>query len=142
MMDDNGLLWIAPMGKTPRLAVPQSLIPGILVLVHSTYGHPGTARTMTLVSLRYYWPTLTKDVRNSVLSCGCRRRKRSTSQRVARLPARFLRPGVMLEIDIQDMEIKSDASNKVLLVAVDKPANSCSPSHSPRRKRSVWRINC
>ena len=24
VMDDNGLLWVAPLGKVPRLAVPQS----------------------------------------------------------------------------------------------------------------------
>ena len=27
VMNDNGLLWIAPLGKIPRLAVPQSLVP-------------------------------------------------------------------------------------------------------------------
>ena len=36
------------------------------------------------------------------------------------LPARFLRPGEVLEVDIQGMGVKSDARNKVLLVAVDK----------------------
>ena len=86
---------------------------------HSTYGHLGMAKT-ALISRRYCWPTLIRDVRDYVLSCGCRRRKRSASQRVAILPAMFLRPGEILEVDIQDTGVKSDASNKVLLVAVDK----------------------
>ena len=120
VMDDNGLLWLAPLGKVPRLAIPQSLVSGIMALAHSTYGHPGTARSTALISRQCCWPTLIRDVRNYVLPCGCRRRKQSASQRVAMLPARFPRPGEVLEVDIQDMGVKSDAGNKVLLVAVDK----------------------
>ena len=69
VMDDNGLLWVAPLGKVPRLAVPQSLVPGIMARAHSTYGHPGTARTTALISRRYCWPTLIRDVRDCVPSC-------------------------------------------------------------------------
>ena len=36
------------------------------------------------------------------------------------LLSRFLRPGEILEVDIQDMGVKSDAGNKVLLATVDK----------------------
>ena len=91
-----------------------------MALAHSIYEHPGTARTTALIRSRYCWPNLIKDLTDFVLSCGCRRRKRSASHRVAMLPSRFLRPGEVLEVDIQDMGVKSDAGNKVLLVAVDK----------------------
>ena len=57
-----------------------------------------------------------------MLSCGWRRLKRSTSQRVAMLPARFLKPWEVLEMDIQDMGAKSEAGNKHLLVIVDRPS--------------------
>ena len=70
VIDDNGLLWVAPWGKIPRLAFPLSLVPGIMALAHSTYGHPGTARTTVLISHRYCWPTLIKDVKDYVLSRG------------------------------------------------------------------------
>ena len=40
VIDDNGLLWYAPLGCTLRLAIPRSLAPGILELVHTTCGHP------------------------------------------------------------------------------------------------------
>ena len=49
VMDDNGLLWVAPLGKIPRLAVPHSPVPGIMALAQSTYGHPGMARTTALI---------------------------------------------------------------------------------------------
>ena len=74
VMGDNGRLWVAPLGKIPRLVVPQSLVRGTMALAHSTYGHPGTARTTALISRWYCWPTVIKDVRDYVLSCGCRSR--------------------------------------------------------------------
>ena len=40
------------------------------------------------------------------------------------LPARFLRSGEVLEVDIQDTGVKSDAGNKVLPVAVEKASKS------------------
>ena len=55
-----------------------------------------------------------------MLSCGCRSLKRSTSKRVTMLPARFLKPREVLEIDIHDMGARSEAGNKHLLVIVDR----------------------
>ena len=47
--DDNGLLWYITPGSTLRLAIPHSLVPDILPLVHTTYGHSGIAQTTELV---------------------------------------------------------------------------------------------
>ena len=55
-----------------------------------------------------------------MLSCGCRRLKRSTSQRVAMLPARFLKPWEVLVMDIHGMEARSETGNKHLPVIVDR----------------------
>ena len=85
--DDDGLLWYAPPGSILRLAIPRSLVPGGLAFVHTTYGHPGLARTTELTQRKYHWTSLKSDVRDYVLSCGCRRLKSSTSQRVTMLPA-------------------------------------------------------
>ena len=57
---------------------------------------------------------------HDVLSCGCRSLKRSTSQRVAMLPARFLKPWEVLEMDIHGMEARSEAGNKHIPVIVDR----------------------
>ena len=117
--DDNGLLWYAPPGSILRLAIPRSLAPDILALVHTTYGHPGLARTTGLVQRKYHRTSLKSGAQDCVLSYGCRRLKRSTSQRVAMLPARFLKSGEVIEIDIHDMEAKSKAGKKGLLIVVD-----------------------
>ena len=43
---------------------------------------------------------------------------------MAILPSRFLRLGEVVSVDSQDMGVKSDADNKLLLVAVDKAGKS------------------
>ena len=77
LVDDHGLLWKTPKdmpkGEIAKLVTPRALVPGMLALVHSTFGQPGVARTTLAVQAKYSWPILTKDVREYVLSCGCRR---------------------------------------------------------------------
>ena len=55
LTDDDGLLWYAPPGSILHLAPPRSLVPGILAFVHTTYGHPGVARTIDLTQRKYHW---------------------------------------------------------------------------------------
>ena len=54
VIDDNGLLLYAPPGSIMRLAIPRSLVAGILALVHTTYGNPGVARTTEHIITKYY----------------------------------------------------------------------------------------
>ena len=118
--DSNGLLWYAPPDSILRLDIPRSLVPVTLALVHTTCGHPGVALSTELMERKCHWTSLKSDVRNYVLSCGCRRLKKSTSQPVAMLPARFLKPWEVLEMDIYDIGVRSEAGNKYLLVVVDR----------------------
>ena len=53
--DEDGLLRYAPPSSMLNLAIPRSLVPGILAHVHTTYGHPGVARTTELMQGRYHW---------------------------------------------------------------------------------------
>ena len=89
---------------------------------HSSDRHvcPGVARTTELMQRKYHWTSLKSEARDYVHSCGCRRLKRPTSQRVAMLPARFLKPWEVLEMDIHDMGTRSEAGNRHLLVIVDR----------------------
>ena len=61
--DDDGLLWYASPGSILRLAIPRSLVPGILALVHTTYGDPGVARTTELVQTKYHRTSLNQKRR-------------------------------------------------------------------------------
>lgn len=120
---DNGLLWhtskYALKGEAPRLAIPPSLVLGVLALAHSTFGHPGVATKTLVVRAKYSWPPLTKDARDYVLSCECCRRKRATSLCVSMLPVRFLGPWNVIKIGIQDKGGRSQGGKKYLLVAGD-----------------------
>ena len=53
LTDDNGILWYAPRGQKPTLAIPRTLIPEVLSLVHSAFDHPGVACTTLLVREKY-----------------------------------------------------------------------------------------
>ncbi|CAB1102956.1 unnamed protein product [Ectocarpus sp. CCAP 1310/34] len=111
VLADDGLLWHSPRGRTYAIAVPKQLVSAVLALVYGVYGHPGTARTTLLIERKYHWPALKKDVRAYVLSCKCRRRKRSWSKQLLMMPPRLLQPWEVLEIDIQDMKVTSDTNN-------------------------------
>ena len=57
LLDDEGILWHAPGGENPELAVPRVMIPGVLALVHSTFGIPGVAHISILAQGKYNRPT-------------------------------------------------------------------------------------
>lgn len=76
--------------------------------------------TMELLNQNPYRNTRTRDVHEWVLSCGCRRRKISVSQRVAMLSAKVLRPWEIPERVAQDMRVTSSAGIIHVLVVMDK----------------------
>ena len=95
-------------------------MPELLALTHHLLGHPGVASTLTLTRERFYWSTVVRDVREYVLSCGCRRRKRSNSQQLALLPSRTVEPWEVLKVDLLRIGTTSLAGNEYILLAVDK----------------------
>lgn len=81
-MDDRTLLWHAPAGKRkPVLAIYRALVSDIISLVHGMRGYPGMTSTLVLLGECFHSPTIARDVRENVLSCGVWKHKRSTSQR-------------------------------------------------------------
>jgi len=133
ILADDHLLWYAPRGGTYAIAVPLRLVPGVLALIHGVYGHPGTARTTLLIARKYHWPTLKRDVRAYVLSCPCRRRKRAWSTQLSMMPARLLQPWEVLQMDIQDMKVRSEKGNQYLLVVVDRASKFLAAFPLPRK---------
>ncbi|CAB1106551.1 unnamed protein product [Ectocarpus sp. CCAP 1310/34] len=120
VLDDQKLLFHAPRGKLHAIALPRRLIPGVLALAHGTFAHPGSARTTIIIADKYHWPSLKKGVRRYVTSCRCRMSKRPSSAQLRMLPARFLRPWDVLELDILDMKTVANSGSRYLLVGVDR----------------------
>ena len=105
--------------RTP-VAIPRALVPELLALIHYLHGHSGVASTLALTQERFFWPTVVRDVREYVLSCGCRRRKRRNNQQLALPPARAVEPWEILEVELLRIGTPSLAGNEYILLAVDK----------------------
>lgn len=84
-LDDYDLVYHAPLGWGPVLAVHQSLVPDLMSLIHALHVHPGVASTLALIRERFHCPSIARDAREYVRSCGCRTRRKSASQKVAML---------------------------------------------------------
>ena len=53
VVDGNDLLWNALPKMEAKLAIRGALRPQVQVLVYGPYGHPGVARTLSLVKEKY-----------------------------------------------------------------------------------------
>ena len=96
------------------------MVPELLTLVHTLHGHAGVDATLALVRNHFHWPTIAWDTRLYAASCGCNRRKRSHSQKIATMPGRTVEPGETLEVDILSMGTISRTGNKYILLVVDR----------------------
>lgn len=105
-----------------RVLVPKTLRKKILELTHDepTAGHLGESRTAKKILDRFYWPAVTKDVREYCTSCpACQRRSRPNPHMEAGLRTEVAsRPFERLAIDITEMPLSS-RGNKYALVLMD-----------------------
>ena len=88
VIDENNLVWYTSNDSKPVLAVPRSMVPKLLALVHTLHGYARVGATLALVRSHFHCPTIARDTRLYVASCGCYRRKRSRSQKIAAIPGR------------------------------------------------------
>lgn len=129
MRDEEGLLWHSPITCPSRISVPRSMVPGVMALVHTTCAHPGIGRKTELTQHKFHWLTYKHDVRDYIISYGCRRRKKSASQRVAMLPARLLQAWEVLEMDTQVMGETPPRETDTFFSWWTGPASFHSPTH-------------
>ena len=122
--DADGVLYKRKRGGEPLLVIPESLIREIITLNHdSVYaGHPGVKRTLGVLSLKYWWPTMSGDVRKYVSTCdACQRRD---GKREFKAPlgdvAEPSRAFQIVHIDITGPYPRTSAGNRYVLTAIDK----------------------
>ena len=120
LIDEKNLVWYTPNDSKPVLAVPRSMVPELLALVHTLHGHAGVGATLALVRSHFHWPTIARDTRLYVSPCGCNRRKRYRSQKIATMPGRTVEPWESLKVDILSMGTTSRTGNKHILLVVDR----------------------
>lgn len=85
LIDDSDLLWYNKIGLKPALAISRSCEVNMLALVHTHHGHPELEATSSILKDKFHWQGLSKDARDKGLSCGCRRRKCTSEQRIGML---------------------------------------------------------
>ena len=135
LKDDNGSLWYAPRGKRGKIltfAIPRTLIPGGVVpgSYHLRTPRRGSHNT---VGERYSWPSLRKDVRQYVLSCGCRPRKRANRHKVWMIPARFMHQWEVIERMFKACTKCRRLATSICWWWLTEPASSSSGNPSPPR---------
>ena len=81
----NGLIH-AEINGCARVVLPEPLIVTALNFYHDLHGHPGRSKTSRLVSLFYWWPSITHDIDRYVKSCDrCQRIKAAPGPRLGEL---------------------------------------------------------
>jgi hypothetical protein len=70
-LDMDGGLHRRVKGKQPKLVVPQSLILEVIAENHNPIfvAHPGSKRTLELISLKYWWPKMRQSIEEYVRRC-------------------------------------------------------------------------
>ena len=117
--DESGVLWYEQEGRKMPV-IPQAMVPDAIALVHLFHGHAGVGSTLHLVRRYFFWPHMARDVRQYVLSCPCRRRKRPVSRRIAMLPGRSFEPWDELQMDILKFDVPSQSGHVYVLLVVDR----------------------
>ena len=119
-LDDNDTIRHADEKGKKLPAIPKSMEADALALVHTLHEHAGVGATLALVHDHFHWPSVTRDTRRYVLSCGCRRGKRPSSRRAAMLPERPLEPWDELQIYILKVDTPSLSGVKYVLLEADR----------------------
>jgi hypothetical protein len=90
---ENGILYQLEVPKATRIRqlrrkiVPITLRPTILAAYHATplAGHTGFYKTYWRIAARYWWPGMSSDIKEAVLTCGHCRVANSTSHRAQQI---------------------------------------------------------
>jgi len=77
-LDDDGVLYKRRFDHKHELVVPKSLVEDIIKANPDPVyvAHTGTKRTIDLISLSYWWPSMRNSVEDYIRKCdSCQRRK-------------------------------------------------------------------
>ena len=110
-------------GRKLKVVVPESLKAFVLGQHHNLplHGHQGRRRTETMISSRYYWPGMSKDIRKWLRACsGCSKRKTARPMGAGLTEInQATRPWQTVGIDIVGELPLTERSNKWILTMVD-----------------------
>ena len=105
-------------GEIEQLILPELLRNKVLETLHNMSGHQGNERTMALVSQRFWWPGVTKDVENWCKKCERCFLAKAPHPKILPEMRSFLasRPLEVVAVDFTILEPASDSRENVLFV--------------------------
>ena len=126
--EEDGLLLHCAVSKPKRgkmllqWVTPSVLRPLVLRLGHddASAAHGGVGATLIRIAERFYWPGMSADVRQYVISCvACQKRKSSTSSQYVQLVIEPTHVYQRVHVDFLQASVKSSAGHVYILVVVD-----------------------
>jgi hypothetical protein len=86
-LDDDGVLYKRRSGHKHQLVVPKSLVKDIIKANYDPvyFAHPDTKRTVDLIFLNYWWPSMRKSVEDYIRKCDSYQRRKEEREFVAPL---------------------------------------------------------
>ena len=105
----NGLLYCKTrQGQADEIVfqfvVPQRHWGAALDGCHQEVAHQGQRRSTTLMQEHFWWPGMTRDLRNYIKKCGCCRKYEAAPPVVPMKPLACSGPGELLHIDFTSIE--------------------------------------
>jgi hypothetical protein len=123
LMVHDGILKFVGRGGEKKVVVPRQLRSMLLNFYHDDHlaGHRDFNKTYELISTDYFWPLMSKDVKNYCLSCHlCQTKKHLTNLGKAPLkPIVVGQPWELVGIDISGPLKITAYGNKYIVLAID-----------------------
>lgn len=121
---EDELLFVWEEHKKQRIVVPTRLQTRLVWIVHSDKrnGHPGEENTLKLVQELYYWPNMSKDIKEVVKRCATclRTRKRQQHGKVQlEQMTRGYTPWEIIHVDLIGPFTRSTKGNAYIMVTID-----------------------
>jgi hypothetical protein len=127
--DEDGVLYHQKSKEPPRLVIPTTLVPTVLIYYHKLpfTAHQGVNWTVEFISETYWWETLRKDMLEFIKGCdACARRKTGYKNMAplgeALVAHEFL---VVVSLDIVGPLPVTEKGHKYLLTFVDHFTRFC-----------------
>ena len=87
-----------------QFVVPQRHRSTALDGCHREAAHQGQRRSTTLMQERFWWPGMTRDLRNHIKKCGCCRKYEAAPPVAPMTPLTCSGPGELLHVDFTSIE--------------------------------------
>ncbi len=93
------------LGNVIQIVLPSFYRPIVMHELHDCMGHLGRDRTLDLLQKRFFWPSMTVDVRHKLANCRrCLCRKSSVHVRAPLVSVKTTQPLELLCIDFLSLE--------------------------------------